>query len=50
MRENQFLGIRVRSAVNTVEYNCLLNPLFPGFHNLIKIISVQEIMIDERLV
>jgi len=50
MREARWLGIRVRSAVNTVEYNCLLNPLFPGFRDLVKIISVKEIAVDERLV
>lgn len=50
MREKIYLGIRVRSAINTAEYNCLLNPLFPGYHELLRIISVTEIKMDERLV
>ncbi|HJW16786.1 MAG TPA: RES family NAD+ phosphorylase [Flavisolibacter sp.] len=49
MAENKFLGIRVRSAVNVMEYNCLLNPLFPGFQNLVRVVSVNEIDTDKRL-
>ena len=49
LREAQYLGIRVRSAVNIVEYNCLLNPLYPGFHDQVRIISVKEIVVDQRL-
>ena len=50
MEEKKFLGIKVRSAINPVEYNYLLNPLFPRYHNLVKIISVKEIRVDDRLV
>jgi RES domain-containing protein len=49
MREKKYLGIWVRSAINTTEYNCLLNPLFPGYNSLIKIVSVKEIIVDQRL-
>ncbi|MDP4251929.1 MAG: RES family NAD+ phosphorylase [Bacteroidota bacterium] len=49
MREAQYPGVRVRSAVNIAEYNCLLNPLYPGFHGLVSIISVKEIVVDQRL-
>src|SRR5690606_41786451 len=50
MREANYLGIRVRSAVNPKEYNCLLNPLYPGFPELVKIISVEQLPIDSRLI
>jgi RES domain-containing protein len=50
MGEKKFLGIKVRSAINPVEYNCLLNPLFPRYQNLVKIISINEIKVDDRLV
>ena len=50
MIDKKYLGIRVRSAINLLEYNILLNPLFPEFRALVKIISVREIPVDERLV
>jgi len=50
MREAQYLGIRVRSAVNPKEFNCLLNPLFPGFHDLVKVVSVDQLPVDSRLI
>lgn len=50
MNENKYLGIRVRSAINIVEYNCLLNPLFPGYGGLVKVATVKELQMDGRLV
>ena len=50
MREKRVLAIKVRSAVNTVEYNYLLNPLFPRFYDLVKVVEVIDIKLDERLV
>jgi RES domain-containing protein len=50
MEEKKFLAIRVRSAINPAEYNYLLNPLFPRYHNLVKIISIEELKVDNRLV
>jgi hypothetical protein len=50
MRERKWLGIRVRSALNPVEYNCLLNPLYPQYYQLVKIIATTEIRVDERLI
>lgn len=50
MAEKKFLAIKVRSAINQFEYNYLLNPLFPRFHNLVKIVDVVKIKTDERLV
>jgi RES domain-containing protein len=50
MAEGKYLGVRMRSAVNVKDYNCLLNPLFPGFKNLVKLVSVREIDMDKRLI
>lgn len=48
--EKKYLGIRVRSAVNPKEFNCLLNPLFPGYHELVNVTSVERLPIDSRLI
>jgi hypothetical protein len=50
MNEKKYLGIKVKSAVNRIEYNCLLNPGFLRFYDLVKIASVTEIDVDGRLV
>jgi RES domain-containing protein len=50
MNEKKWLGVRVRSAINVLEYNILLNPLFPKYQELIRIVSVRQIPVDERLV
>lgn len=49
MREAKYLAIKVRSAVNTSEYNFLLNPLFSGYHDLVKIEVVEALKMDARL-
>ena len=49
MSSLQFLAIKVKSAVNPSEYNYLLNPLFPGFHEMVRIESVKRLIIDDRL-
>lgn len=50
MREAKHLGIRVRSAVNYKEFNYLLNPLFPGYHDLVQVTSVERLPVDNRLI
>lgn len=50
MNEKQFLGIKVRSVVNINDHNYLLNPLFPGYHDLLKVEGVSEIKVDDRFV
>jgi RES domain-containing protein len=50
MNEKKFLAIKLRSAINEFEYNYLLNPLFPRFYELVKIVEVTRIRVDERLV
>lgn len=50
MEERKFLGIKTRSAINKSEYNYLLNPLFPGYHELVSVRLVEELAVDARLV
>ena len=50
MREKKFLAFKVRSAINPSEYNFLLNPLYPGFHNRVNVQSIQRLNIDTRLI
>ena len=50
MNEKKYTGIKVKSAINSFEYNYLLNPLFPRYYDLVKIVSVTEIDVDGRLV
>lgn len=50
MKEAEFLGIKVRSAVNQFEYNLLLNPLYPAFSSLVKVQTVTRIDVDGRLI
>lgn len=47
--DKKYLGVKVRSAVNTHDYNYLLNPLFPGYHDLVKVASVEPVPFDHRL-
>lgn len=48
--DHKLLGIKVKSAVNQSEYNILLDPLFPGYHDLIEVIKVVKIPVDRRLI
>jgi RES domain-containing protein len=48
MAEKKFLAIKVKSAINEFEFNYLFNPLFPGFHDKIRIVDIVEIKLDER--
>ena len=50
MNEAEYLGIRVRSAVNPKEYNYLLNPMYPGYHELVQVTSVEQLPVDGRLI
>lgn len=50
MLAKKHLAIKVKSAINELEYNYLLNPLFPTFNKLVQIKEVTEIIIDSRLV
>ena len=50
MNEKKYIGIKVKSAINSIEYNYLLNPLFPRYYDLVKVALVTEIDVDGRLV
>ena len=50
MNEKKTLAVKVKSAINVGEHNYLLNPLFPKFYDLVKVVDVTEIKLDERLV
>jgi RES domain-containing protein len=49
MAEKKYMAVKVRSAVMPYEYNYLLNPLFPGFYDKVKIKEVSELNIDKRI-
>jgi len=42
------IALKVRSAVNPMEYNYLLNPLFPEFRDMLKIVGVKALAVDAR--
>ena len=50
MSEKKYLGIKVKSAINSIEYNYLLNPHFPQNYDFVKVALVTEIEVDGRLV
>lgn len=49
LKERKFIGIKARSAVMENSYNFILNPLYPGFYDLIKVVKVHKLQIDKRL-
>ena len=49
MREKKYVGFQVLSAVLPSEYNILLNPLFPGYTDLVKITRIDRLETDPRL-
>lgn len=50
MLAKKHLAIKIKSAINELEYNYLLNPLFPNFNKLVQVKEVKEIIIDARLI
>ncbi|HVY73231.1 MAG TPA: RES family NAD+ phosphorylase [Puia sp.] len=49
MRAKKFLGFKVPSAVNPEEFNLLLNPSYPNYRRLVKVVSVNPYTMDNRL-
>ncbi len=47
--KREYVGIKVRSAVMLDSYNYVLNPLYPGYYDLVKVIEVKELEVDQRL-
>lgn len=50
MRQNKYMAFKVRSAINPAEYNFLLNPLYPGYHDKVIVNLIEPIGIDTRLI
>ncbi|MBK7099044.1 MAG: RES family NAD+ phosphorylase [Sphingobacteriales bacterium] len=50
LKENKKIALQVPSSIIEQESNFLLNPNHPDFEQKVKIISIQEIKIDKRLV
>lgn len=50
IRGNHYLAFKVRSAVNPDEYNILLNPLYPQYYELVKLIAAEPYTLDQRLI
>ncbi|MEO8853350.1 MAG: RES family NAD+ phosphorylase [Ginsengibacter sp.] len=49
-KEKKYIGIKARSAVMENSYNFILNPVYPGFYNLVKVIKVNRLEIDKKLI
>jgi RES domain-containing protein len=49
MAERKYVGFKVRSAVLPSEWNILLNPLFPGFADLVEAKKIDRVDTDLRL-
>ena len=50
MQEKKYLAIKVKSKINPYEYNYLLNPLSPGYHDMVKVAAVEELPTGIRLI
>jgi len=50
MAKKQFLAYKVSSAINPSEFNFLLNPLYPGYHDKLTVNAVEPIIVDARLI
>jgi len=46
---NNYIAIKAPSAVMPFEYNYILNPRYPGFYDLVKVVGVEKFDFDERL-
>ncbi|OOQ61459.1 RES family NAD+ phosphorylase [Mucilaginibacter pedocola] len=49
MSDEKYIAVRFRSVINRFEYNLLLNPLFKEYHDMVKVRSVDRLIIDTRL-
>lgn len=49
LQSNQFIAIKCPSAIVPDSFNYILNPLFPGYHDLVKVVEVKKIALDQRL-
>ncbi len=49
LKGNKYIAIKARSAVMPNEYNYILNPLYPDYNNLVKVVGVEDYDMDARL-
>lgn len=49
IHESQYLAFKVRSAVLPSEYNIIINPNHPEFNERVKVMNVEELIVDSRL-
>ena len=49
LESNEYIGIKVRSAVMPTAYNYILNPRYPRYYDLVKVKDVYRLEIDKRL-
>lgn len=50
MKSKKFIACKVRSAVNPLEHNILLNPSFPGYAEKVRVTAVERLKIDPPLI
>jgi RES domain-containing protein len=50
MKNEKYLAIKIKSAINVFEYNYLLNPFYLNYRDLVKVVSVSPFKTDGRLV
>jgi len=48
LSEEKYLGIKTRSAVLPGSFNYILNPLFPGYYDIVKVVDVGLLEVDKR--
>jgi RES domain-containing protein len=47
--QKKYMGFKVRSAVLPGEFNYLLDPLFPHYYDMVKVIKQVPLDVDDRL-
>lgn len=49
MADAKFLGFKIRSVINRLEFNIVLNPRYEGFSDMVKVTGLHELTVDDRL-
>jgi RES domain-containing protein len=47
--EKKYIGLKAPSSIMPKEFNYILNPLFPRYYDLVKVVVVEDYKKDERL-